>query len=61
MDLETGLDFDSGLYLRFGVENLFDKVPGKNPWGGVAGAEYPVHTPYGFNGGFYYARVGYNF
>ncbi len=61
VDLETGLDFDSGLYLRFGVENLFDKVPGKNPWGGVAGAEYSVHTPYGFNGGFYSARVGYNF
>ena len=27
----------------------------------VAGAEYPVHTPYGFNGGFYYARIGWKF
>lgn len=62
VDLETGWDFDSGLYLRIGAQNLFDKVPGKNPWGAaVAGAEYPVHTPYGFNGGFYYARVGWKF
>ena len=35
--------------------------PEDNPWGGVAGAQYPVHAPYGFNGGFYYARVGYKF
>lgn len=61
VDLETGWTFDSGLYFRLGAQNLFDKVPGKNPWGGIAGAEYPVHSPYGFNGGFYYFRVGYNF
>jgi len=62
VDLETGFDFDSGLYFRVGAQNLFDKVPDDNPWGAlVAGAEYPVHTPYGFNGGFYYARVGYKF
>ncbi len=62
VDLETGWDFDSGLYFRIGAQNLFDKVPDDNPWGAaVAGAQYPVHTPYGFNGGFYYARVGWKF
>jgi iron complex outermembrane receptor protein len=62
VDVETGWDFDSGVYVKVGAQNLFDKVPDDNPWGAaVAGAEYPVHTPYGFNGGFYYARVGYNF
>ncbi|MGH8086646.1 MAG: TonB-dependent receptor plug domain-containing protein [Stenotrophomonas sp.] len=61
VDAEVGWKFDSGLYFSLGAQNLFDRVPAKNPWGGVAGAEYPVHSPYGFNGGFYYARVGWKF
>jgi iron complex outermembrane receptor protein len=62
VDLETGWDFDSGMYVNIGAQNLFDKVPDDNPWGAlVAGAQYPVHTPYGFNGGFYYARAGLKF
>ncbi len=62
VDVETGWEFDSGLTLSIGAQNIFDEVPDENPWGAlVAGAQYPVHTPYGFNGGFYYARVGYSF
>jgi iron complex outermembrane receptor protein len=62
VDVETGWEFDSGLSLNIGAQNIFDEVPDENPWGAlVAGAQYPVHTPYGFNGGFYYARVGYSF
>lgn len=62
VDLETGWKFDTGVYVSVGAQNLFDKVPDDNPWGAaVAGAEYPVHTPYGFNGGFYYVRLGYSF
>ena len=62
VDLETGWKFDSGLFVNLGAQNVFDEVPGDNPWGAaVAGAAYPVHTPYGFNGGFYYVRLGYEF
>ncbi|MEJ7745779.1 MAG: TonB-dependent receptor [Luteimonas sp.] len=61
VDAEVGWKFTSGLYLNVGAQNLFDKVPDKNPWGGIAGAQYPVHAPYGFNGGFYYARIGFKF
>jgi iron complex outermembrane receptor protein len=61
VDAEIGWKFASGLYVNVGAQNLFDKVPDDNPWGGIAGAQYPVHAPYGFNGGFYYARVGYKF
>ncbi|GAB2509864.1 TonB-dependent receptor [Lysobacter humi (ex Lee et al. 2017)] len=61
VDAEVGMNFASGLYFNIGAQNLFDEVPDENPWGGIAGAQYPVHTPYGFNGGFYYARVGYKF
>src|SRR5690606_3591045 len=61
VDAELGWTLPSGLYVRVGAQNLFDKVPDGNPWAGVAGARYPVHAPYGFNGGFYYARVGFHF
>jgi iron complex outermembrane receptor protein len=61
VDLELGWKFASGFYVNVGAQNLFDKVPENNPWGGVAGAQYPVHAPYGFNGGFYYTRVGFKF
>ena len=61
-------DYDANmehLKQRYGGEsaaqNLFDRVPSQTPWAGVAGAEYPVHSPYGFNGGFYYARLGWTF
>jgi iron complex outermembrane recepter protein len=62
VDVETGMEFDSGFYFKVGAQNLFDETPEENPWGApVAGAQYPVHTPYGFNGGFYYARLGWKF
>ena len=61
VDVEAGMKFASGLYFSVGAQNVFDEVPDENPWGFIAGAKYPVHTPYGFNGGFYYARVGFRF
>lgn len=61
LDAEIGWKFASGLYFNLGAQNLLDKVPDDNPWGGIAGAQYPVHAPYGFNGGFYYARIGFTF
>ncbi|KRA48749.1 TonB-dependent receptor [Pseudoxanthomonas sp. Root630] len=62
VDAEVGWKFASGLYVNVGAQNLFDETPDDNPWGAsVAGAAYPVHSPYGFNGGFYYARVGWKF
>jgi iron complex outermembrane receptor protein len=61
VDAEVGMNFASGLYFSVGAQNLFDKVPDENPYAGIAGAQYPVHAPYGFNGGFYYARVGFRF
>jgi len=61
VDAEIGWKFASGLYVDVGAQNLFDKVPDESPYAGIAGAQYPSHTPYGFNGGFYYARVGYRF
>ena len=41
----------------YGVQNLLDQYPVDNPWAGIAGAKYGERGPYGFNGGFYYAKV----
>ena len=61
VDAEIGWRFASGLYFNVGAQNLFDTVPDESPYGGIAGSKYPVLAPYGINGGFYYARVGYKF
>ncbi|HYE84818.1 MAG TPA: TonB-dependent receptor, partial [Vicinamibacterales bacterium] len=61
VDAEIGYKWDMGLYVNVGAQNLFDKYPTKNPWADVLGAQYPAHSPYGFNGGLYYVRVGYTF
>ena len=47
--------------LAFGAENLFDQYPRRNPYARIAGAKYPGSSPYGFNGGFYYLRAGFEF
>ncbi len=47
--------------LAFGVENLFDQYPARNPHARIAGAKYAASSPYGFNGGFYYLRAGIEF
>lgn len=62
VDLDVGYRFDNGFRVNVGAQNLFDKYPEKNPYAeSVVGAKYPAHTPWGFNGGFYYFRVGYEF
>ena len=57
--------FDFGLIVAAGVDNLFDTYPTKvsrvhrNEYD--AGQKYPVASPYGYNGGFYYFRASYSF
>ena len=60
LDLEASYLFlDTGLTLAFGVQNLFDTYPTKNRGATVFGEKYPVTSPYGFNGGYYYVRAGF--
>ncbi len=47
--------------LAVGAENVFDVYPRKNPYARDLGANYPESSPYGFNGGFYYLRAGFQF
>ncbi|WP_299581806.1 TonB-dependent receptor [uncultured Microbulbifer sp.] len=61
VDIEGAYDFSDSLSLIAGAENLFNNYPDKNPWSGVAGAEYPETAPMGFNGALYYLRAQYEF
>ena len=62
VDLEVGYDFDSGLGLVLGGQNVFDQYPTENP-GARAGVGnlYSQFSPFGFNGAFWYARMKYTF
>jgi len=44
-----------------GAQNLLDEEPDLNPWAvDIVGAKFPVTSPMGFNGAFYYGRVSWD-
>ncbi len=55
------LPFMVAATLALGAENLFDQYPARNPHARLVGWKYPGPSPYGFNGGFYYLRAGFEF
>ncbi len=55
------LPFMQAATVAFGAENIFDQYPRRNPQAAGAGLKYPETSPYGFNGGFYYLRAGFEF
>ena len=61
VDAEVSYAFDENYELSLGATNLFDELPDENRWAEVLGAKYPTTAVMGFNGGFYYARLTYNF
>ena len=61
LDVEASYTFRNSLTLAAGVDNLFDTYPTKNPYARDYGQKYPVASPYGYNGGFYYFRASYAF
>ena len=69
-DLEVSYKVFSGVTLALGANNLFDIYPDKysakfqalcNGDGGGCVSQYPQFSPYGFNGGYYYARAKVSF
>ncbi|WP_444932092.1 TonB-dependent receptor plug domain-containing protein [Microbulbifer sp. SSSA002] len=61
VDIEVAYDLSGSISLIAGAENVFNNYPDKNPWSGVAGAEYPETAPMGYNGALYYVRGQYEF
>ncbi len=60
-DLETTYWASSGISISLGVQNLLDTYPDENPKSGNIGNQYGQFSPFGFNGAYWYAKVGYSF
>jgi len=69
-DLVVGYQLTDAVSLKLGANNLFDVRPDKVNAAGLAASAaagnpavelYPSFSPFGINGGFYYARIGYKF
>lgn len=56
-DAELRLKLNDRLTITGGLQNFTDVYPSENPAGEVAGLVYAEQSPYGFNGGYYYARI----
>ena len=62
VDLEASYRLDNGLTLLVGAQNLFDATPEEHPRGASdSGQRYHEHSPFGFNGAYWYTRVGFEF
>lgn len=62
-DAEIGYDFDSGLHAAIGANNLFAVRPNETLLATRVfnTTVFPTFSPFGVNGGYYYARVAYKF
>ena len=60
-DVESSYMASSGIILTLGVQNLLNTYPDENPKSGNIGNQYGQFSPFGFNGAYWYAKVGYTF
>jgi iron complex outermembrane receptor protein len=70
-NLDVGFQFTDGLRLSIGAQNLFNKFPNKlnsnilshenAASDNAAVDQYPIFSPFGINGGFYYVKAAYKF
>ena len=62
LDLELGIPFGENTTLAFGGENVLNTYPELNQFGAqTVGNQYGQFSPFGFNGAYYYTRLGYSF
>ena len=59
-DAEVSMPLADNAMIALGTNNLFNTYPDENPNSGGVGALYPESTPFGFNGGYYYLRLSYD-
>ena len=61
-DLETTYTVGGGLALTLGGRNILNTYPDENPNGADSvGNKYGQFSPFGFDGAYWYAKVGYSF
>lgn len=60
IDAEVSVPLMENASFAVGANNLLNTYPDENPGALDVGALYPESTPFGFNGGYYYVRLSYN-
>ena len=60
VDAELALSLADNASVTFGAQNLLNTYPAESPTALNVGARYPESTPFGFNGGYYYLKLSYN-
>ena len=60
VDAEIEVPLMENAAIAVGANNLFNTYPDENPGAAGLGALYPESTPFGFNGGFFYVRLSYD-
>ncbi len=58
VDLEASYAIGESLRLTVGGDNALNNYPDVNPDAGFSGNQYSPTSPFGSNGGYYYARLG---
>jgi iron complex outermembrane receptor protein len=61
VDLEVSYQVTESLELITGGQNIFDSFPTKSSYGDSLGSTYPISSPNGFGGGYYYVKAKYRF
>ena len=61
LDLETTYTASSGLTMTIGAQNILNSYPDENPNALKIGNKYSQFSPFGFNGAYWYSKVGYRF
>ena len=59
VDLEASFSVGESLRLTVGGDNALNRYPDANPDAGFSGNRYSPSSPFGSNGGYYYARLAY--
>ena len=59
VDLEASYSFGESLRLTVGGDNALNAYPDTNPDAAFSGNRYSPTSPFGSNGGYYYARLAY--
>ena len=59
VDVEAAYPIRESTTLTLGAQNVFGNDPEPNPIARATGNRFSAYTPFGVNGGFYYARLGY--
>ena len=59
VDLEASYSIGESLRLTVGGDNAFNAYPDENPDAAFSGNRYSPTSPFGSNGGYYYARLAY--